>query len=289
MKTLTTPLLNLINSNSQFYVTEVITISLMDGTPFYFTSLDVDVLWNDHIFSSNNLLIKRDEINQSVGMEVDELNLDIYPSSTYLIGGISFLEAANNGILDGSKIKLERLYFSNWNNPLTAVGGYNLFTGNTSDLEIGRSYIKIKVQSPLELLQVPWPPLVYQPGCVWQLYGNGCALNRSSYTVGGLITSAVLGMNSFSTNINRPDNYYDLGVINFSTGNNTGDSRTIKLYKNTHGVVTTIIPLDNLPEIGDSFTIYPGCDRQLSTCVNKFSNQTKYLGFNFIPQPETMY
>jgi len=286
MKTVSAPLLTLIQNSSQFYVAEVLTITLLDGTALYYTLLDTDVVWNGHTFLSAGLLVKRGKITQVRGLEVSELDLEVYPT-TALIGGIGFLAACRNGALDGATIKLERVFYPSWG--AVATGGYSLFLGNVSDIEMGRSYATIKVLDMRELLQSPWPCNVYQPGCIWPLYGTGCGVSKAVYTRTDAVVAGTLTVNSFSTNDAQADGYYDLGVIKFTSGLNSGTTRTIKSFLHASGLVNLILPLNNVPVAGDAFDIYPGCDHQLTTCTSKFSNAARFRGFPFIPVPETAY
>ena len=36
-------------------------------------------------------------------------------------------------------------------------------------------------------------------------------------------------------------------------------------------------------ETGDTVTVYPGCDKKMATCRDKFSNQARFGGFPWIP------
>jgi uncharacterized phage protein (TIGR02218 family) len=287
MKTVAGGLITLLQNSSQFYVAEVFTLTLLDGTVLYYTTLDTDVVWSGDTFLSAGLLLKRSKITQMRGLEVDELGIDVYPTAAALIGGIAFLAACRNGALDGATVKLERVFYPSWG--ATATGGYNLFTGVVSDIEMGRTYAKLKVLSQLELLQSPWPVNVYQPGCVWSLYGAGCGVVKSSFTNTGLVIAGTLTVNSFSTNRPEVDGYHDLGVIKFTSGLNSGITRTIKSFLHTNGIVNLILPLNNVPIATDAFNIYPGCDHQKATCASKFSNGSNFRGFPYIPIPETAY
>jgi uncharacterized phage protein (TIGR02218 family) len=62
----------------------------------------------------------------------------------------------------------------------------------------------------------------------------------------------------------------------------------VKSYVNAGGAVTVIYPWPFAPQNGDQFTIYPGCDKTLDTCTNKFGNRPRFRGFKFIPIPETV-
>ena len=52
-------------------------------------------------------------------------------------------------------------------------------------------------------------------------------------------------------------------------------------------ILTLTPPLLAPPAPGDAFTAWPGCNRALSTCRNKFNNAGNFRGFPWIPVPET--
>ena len=48
------------------------------------------------------------------------------------------------------------------------------------------------------------------------------------------------------------------------------------------------MPLPNVPAVGDTFSVFPGCDKTKTTCAGKFSNIARFRGFPFVPVPETI-
>ena len=73
-------------------------------------------------------------------------------------------------------------------------------------------------------------------------------------------------------------------MVKFTTGLNTGLQRTIKAYTNgSPSNFTLISPFPNVPTIGDSFTIYAGCDKSMATCTARFSNLVNFRGTPFVP------
>jgi hypothetical protein len=54
------------------------------------------------------------------------------------------------------------------------------------------------------------------------------------------------------------------------------------------GVFTLLTPLIYAPAPGDSFVAYPGCDKKLRTCTDKFNNRINYGGEPFTPVPESV-
>lgn len=81
--------------------------------------------------------------------------------------------------------------------------------------------------------------------------------------------------------------YFSQGVITFTSGANIGVSRVISSYPSP-GQVNILVGLAAAPASGDTFTIVPGCDRQMPTCDKKFSNLINYRGIPFIPTPESV-
>jgi hypothetical protein len=41
-----------------------------------------------------------------------------------------------------------------------------------------------------------------------------------------------------------------------------------------------------MPNTGDTFTAYPGCDKTQNTCTSKFNNLVNFGGFPYVPVPE---
>lgn len=79
--------------------------------------------------------------------------------------------------------------------------------------------------------------------------------------------------------------YFDMGKVIFTSGANNGIFRAVKAY--TTGHITVVPPLPNVPQVGDTFMAYPGCDGQQSTCSDKFSNLLHFSGEPYIPVPES--
>ena len=52
------------------------------------------------------------------------------------------------------------------------------------------------------------------------------------------------------------------------------------------GTFALLVPLPALPAIGDTLTVYPGCDKTKTTCAGKFGNLVHFQGQPYIPVPE---
>ncbi len=281
MKTASNELIYALQNYADLKFAELYTIILLNGNSYRYTSLDVNI----GPFISGDVLIDRGAIKQARGVEPSELSLALTPVGNANISGVGWLAAIRNGVLDGATIRLDRTFYRWWDQD-QLIGTITLFKGFVSEIDpIGRISASLYVKSLTELLSVQWPRMTYQSQCVWRLYDIGCTANRTTFTVSGNI-SANGNTTFFSTDLGQANNYFDLGVIRFTSGNNLDVARTIKTFY--AGNIAIAFPLQYAPVANDTFQIYPGCDRQQSTCANKFNNANNFRGFPFIPAPESI-
>jgi len=283
MKTASAALKSLL-SRQQFIMADLYTITTIYGNQYFYTTYDYDLVVGGNTFNSSGLVIERSSVRIVIGVEVDTLEVtvkaDNSPSS--LLSGTPFIQVVHNGGLDGARIKLERVFMGTPGD--TSAGTVLLFEGRVADVECSRTMARLKVNSDLELLNIQMPRNLYQPGCIHNLYDTGCALTKSSWAVGGSVSS-VVNYTGVASGLSQPNGYFDNGVLIFNSGTNAQVRRTVKKY--VSGIFTFSTPLKVLPSIGDSFTAYPGCDKTQATCTNKFNNVIHFRGYPYIPIPET--
>jgi uncharacterized phage protein (TIGR02218 family) len=75
-------------------------------------------------------------------------------------------------------------------------------------------------------------------------------------------------------------------MLVFTSGAHAGDTYGIRADDGAGNLMPTT-PLPTPPANGDGITVYPGCDKQQSTCSGKFSNLQHFEGFPYVPVPET--
>jgi uncharacterized phage protein (TIGR02218 family) len=278
------PLVALLASASSFLMADLYTIVTLAGDTLRFTSADVDLTVGGNAFSSS-MALTRDSITQKAGIEVDDLSVTFYPSPANQLHGVTFLQAVAAGFLDGADFTLERAFFApDWG---TCVGSIIRFYGRVSDIsDFTRTEIPVSVKSYLELLNVKMPRNLYQPACRRTLYDGGCLVAKASYTANSTAQSGS-SKTLILTTLSNAAGYFDMGEVVFTSGQNSGVTRTVKQH--TLGHLLFALPLPFLPAAGDTFTAYPGCDHTMSTCSGKFSNLTHFAGEPFVPAPETAY
>ena len=254
---------------------------LANGAALRYTSAPVDITADGETYYST-VPIEHGDISEVVGVEVDNLTVKIYPDESAQIGGIAFQNYLFRGGLYGAWLNLRRGFMADWGAEVYTI---LRFAGYVSQPQICRSYTELEIKSPLHLLNIKIPRLLYQASCQRMLYDQGCGLDQESYQVSGVVLPASTA-STILTNLPQEAGYFDLGFMDFTSGALSGTRRTIKAHLEA-GTLKVIPPLWSAPAGGDAFVIYPGCDRKMSTCQNKFNNLARFDGQPFIPVPET--
>lgn len=290
MKAASSGLLSLLASR-QFFSVDLFLFNLNGGAQLRYCSGDKEIVWNALTWNAGNTTgpyFIREGNNARchwrAGIEVDTLTFDVMPG-TSSIAGVPFLAAIQRGAFDGAELTLYRAFMPTYGN--TAEGTVTMFAGRVAEIDIGDSVASFSVNSHLELLNQKLPRNLYQAGCLNTLFDAGCGLNSGGFAVTG-ITAADSQAYSIRANLAQETGYFDLGRITFTSGANSGLSRTVKAYsKGTPSTISLIAPFPSAPSVADNFTIYPGCDKQQSTCAAKFANLNRFRGFPYIPENST--
>jgi uncharacterized phage protein (TIGR02218 family) len=77
---------------------------------------------------------------------------------------------------------------------------------------------------------------------------------------------------------------YGYGVLTWTSSGsaNVGRSMEVKAHTAT-GVLELQLAMPYDIEVGDEFTIVPGCDKTKATCIATFDNVVNFRGFSFVP------
>jgi len=292
----------LLTSTSEVCIADGFCFIRPDGTVYACTNAPSDIIglygsgspfvW----YAENSPIIKRGRTSCRIGLEVDQMSLDITSgptTDTSFTNGLSWMQAALQGLLDGTVVLVRRFFFPDWTMPLVsrspADNGVSIFSGQLGPIHINGFTLETQVNSNVQVLNQPFPRNVYQPPCVRNLYDSGCTLNRASYTV-----NATVFLYFFSskfvvwTTATNPVDTFRAGTIRFLDGPNAGIVRTIK-RNDTVGAMSLSNPLPHEPIGGENVELTFGCDKKQATCSGKFSNQNNFRGWPYIPVAETAY
>jgi len=238
-----------------------------------------------------------------IGLDVDTWTVTVAPRPFHPVTGAAepdqiagqpWIQAVRGGALDGAAVAVDRAYLAAWPTganafsvPATPIGVINIFTGRVANVDIGRSHVGITINALTHLLDASFPRNVYQAPCARTLFDAGCQLVASSFAVNGTVTAgSTPGV--IRSNVSAPagSGTYALGRIVMTSGANATFQRSVRAYTAGAPAVLTLLDPFSFPvAVGDTFTAYPGCDKQETTC-GLFGNGANYGGQKYIPAPE---
>lgn len=300
MKTASTALKNIL-ATGQYVLADCYEFSLVGGGVLRYTSYDTPIILDGNTFATGGTSGpffdrqgNRAKVTQRIGLQVDEMVFDVVPGDA-MIGSLSFLAAARLGMFDGADFVLYRAVLAappvpSILPPVTpAAGAVIWFAGRNGPIEAGRSMATFRIASYTELLNINLPRNLYQAGCVNTLGDEACGVTLSSYaaTVSVLAGSTQTAINLTSA---AAEGYYGQGKVVFNDGPNAGYWRMIKAFTAGSPAQISLMPaLPATPVVGNSITIYPGCNKDWSdhNGCPKFSNQARYRGTPDVPKAET--
>src|SRR5246127_2482448 len=249
MKPASTALISLLNSSEQFIMADLYSFTLVGGSVLRYSAAPTPLTANGQTFALGPKF-ERSKTKVVIGVQVDELEVKVYPEPTDLIGDLPFLHAAWQGQLDGALLQLERAFMPTYGD--TSPGTVVLFAGRISDVDCSRTGIDMKCRSHLELLNIQMPRRLWQSSCTHVFGGPMCLFNRSSLAAtfaaaGGSTTTVIEGPPVTSTP-------YAQGTITGVTGGNAGYSRTISSFV-SGGTVTVKLAFLSPVVAGDQFQL----------------------------------
>jgi uncharacterized phage protein (TIGR02218 family) len=285
MKTAAPTFIDWLAANSEMVMAELYDIALADGTQLHYAAFDRSLVVGGTTYLASPPNFKRGTVEEIIGLsKVGTLSLEIHANPTDLISGVPVLQKIVRGDFDKAALTVRRLFMDAG---LNQQGTVIRFVGNIGDLDqVSRTVAKFTCKSKVEDLNIQLPRNILQPSCIHTLFDSGCSLNKPSFAVNGTVQAGST-VNKLITNLTQADAYFDNGQLVFNSGADNGHVVAVKQYLNSGGAVYLVVPLPALPSAGDTFTIYPGCDKTQSTCQTKFSNLANFGGFPYVPVPET--
>jgi hypothetical protein len=290
--------LTMIQNNQQMIMADLFTFTLQTGAVDRFTDFDMDLTIGGHLYKSGSLRISGLKMKLEVGLNVDEQEIKIAASPSDTLAGGAFLLGCGQGLLDGATLQRDRAVWAAGGG--TSTGGaaavdamvtpvtvIRMSYGLVSEItKIGRTSVELKVKSPLKLLDINLPRRTYQGSCNWTLFDAGCTLSKGSYGTSGTVNTFP-ELNNFGWSGGTSPNigadgwpYYAQGRVLFTSGPLT-NLQLLIVWNDSTNLYTA--GMYTLPNSGDTFTAYPGCNKSIQACTLKFSNANNYNGFEFVP------
>lgn len=238
-----------------------------DGEVFAFTDHAASITYSAVTYEPSSVF-DASAINTSGDLNVDNLEAQGLLDSA----GIT-AEDLEAGLWDGAEVEIVEVNYKD-----LTMGHNPLRYGALGEVQRSGLTYTAELRGLLHKLQNNIGRTVL-PSCDAALGDARCGVDLEALRVSGEVTVATSNR-VFTTDLGGSDTY-TYGVLTWVTGLNAGLSMEVKLHAS--GALTLQIPMAYAVEVGDEFTITPGCDKKKTTCKITFDNVINFRGFSFVP------
>lgn len=247
-------------------------ITLENGNTLCFTTSNEDFVYQNEKYNS----IPAYEIS-NLNANVD-INDDSAEISNLIVNDLIKDSDILSGLYNNAKVEIFIIDKDNLD-----AGKVSLLNGNITDIEYKDNVFIAKVSGLKTQLNKTIGD-VYSPLCRCGFCSDKCKLNKNNFTFSGIVSSVINNVN-FETNTTtitqKSSGYFDYGIIEFTSGKNIGQKTEVKQFQYNSIILASELPYKI--EVGDNFNITAGCDKQFSTCCNKFNNAINFRGEPHLP------
>jgi uncharacterized phage protein (TIGR02218 family) len=313
MKSASTDLINLINSQTSYGRWECYTIELFGGTTLRYAACHFPIKLGSNTFSATGPLVGvngsggagSSRAHYKIGLDVDTWNLAIKPRDRDPLTGAGFpdkigtqpmLAAAIGGVFDAAKVTVERAYFAAGlpvypvsRAGAVPVGSMVVFKGLVTTCDIQDGAILLTISDHRQLLTMQMPRNIYQAGCEHMLFDSGCKLNAADFQRDANVSTwSQMTRSQFAATVSYAvsGTSYDLGRVRAMSGDNTGFQITIREHDPIANRFYLLRPFPFPIAVGDSMRFWPGCSKTVGACT-AFGNLINFGGDPYIPPAET--
>jgi uncharacterized phage protein (TIGR02218 family) len=248
-------------------------LSLKDGSKIGFTDHDRDLAFDGTTFEAG-AGFTASSIEASLGLSVDNLEAQGALQSARLDDG-----RLAAGDFDHAEIEVWRV---NWSDVAQRVLQRK---GHLGEVTYGDGAFQAEVRGLAHLLNQDRGRL-FQFGCDAELGDARCGVVMTGVdrVDAGIVASIEEAAVSLS-GIAFADDWATRGRIVFNSGSGAGKSLIVKRARR-NGAVMRVELWQRLPfaaAVGDAVQLYAGCDKQFSTCRDRFANAVNFRGFPHMP------
>ncbi|HMU15808.1 MAG TPA: DUF2163 domain-containing protein [Thauera aminoaromatica] len=274
---------------------EVTTLALLwrivrqDGIAFFFTTHDEDIQYPTG--SPSDLYkaaggFSQSAISNQAGMNVDDVEVTAFFDDESIS-----VEELRAGLFDGAEVFMSAVNYKD-----LSLGEVKLRRGWIGEcIATPEGRFKTELRGLTELLQEQHGQ-VYSPECRADLGDTRCGVDLAAYTSSVTITS-VIDRRQFTVSGAASDDptYYAGGLFTFTSGPNAGRAMEIAQWglgspegSPATPLVTLFLPVGYTPQVGDTGTMTPGCDKTTVTCQARFANLLNFRGEPYLPGVDAM-
>lgn len=240
-------------------------LKLRNGKEFGFTDCDRDIMIDGLEYIANSGF-SPSAISSSSSLAVDNLDID-----GMLDNQIIKEEDILSGVYDYAEIEI---FLVNYNDIL--AGKLNLRRGWFGEISFSKNRFVTEVRGLMQAFAKNIGEL-YSPNCRASFCDSACKLKVEQFTDAGTVKWVINKSRFIVVGLDKINGFYNNGIIKFKDG----ETVEIKSYFNNE--IETVLPVYKEVSIGQGFEITAGCDKVLTTCINKFDNAINFRGEPHVP------
>jgi len=244
-----------------------------DGTVMAFTDHDRPILHEGVVYEAG-AGFWASSVSASASLEVDNLEAE----------GVLDSEAISEadllaGVYDYAQVFIEVI---NWASP--SDGSIIMHQGRLGQVSVTRGRFRAELRGIAQAFSQNIVE-VTSPGCRARLGDARCGVDVLALTVTGTITNVsgrrILG----DTSRAEATNYWRGGLLTMTSGNCDGLAMEVKSFavETGVGVLRLMLPFPFDVEVGDTYSLEPGCDYSIETCNDTFDNVDNFRGEPHLP------
>lgn len=237
-----------------------------DGVALGFTSHDRDLDLDGFRYASTPGM-RPSAIRMSDGFDVDDLDLEGALTSDLLTEADLLA-----GRWDGARLSLAAVDWQNAGAPLPLLGG------TLGGVSLRDGAFTVSLRGPTSVFDRPVAEET-SPSCRARLGDKRCRVNLAPLTR----TAVVIAIEEARVTLTepQPDGAFDFGTLRWTDGANAG--LTARVLRSAGNVLT----LAEAPPLAQALPVavelVEGCDRQFSTCCDRFANAANFRGEPHLP------
>ena len=234
------------------------------GDDVYFTSGDIEIEYSENTYVP--VAIKRGAVEYNSSLEVSTMEITIaiteYPLPEYL---------RENPV---EIIWMEVIKIFRDQDP---IEGGSIFLGQIKSVTVNGTQAQVSCVGFEFFLKQLVPKEIYGVVCNWTLFDSRCSLDESSYKITAIIESVSAdGLTLISADFaEKADDF-------FTNGDLLLEERRRMIVSHVGDTIKIRYPIFNLVE-GAEVEVCAGCDGDVRTCRDKFSNVINFGGHPYIP------
>lgn len=122
--------------------------------------------------------------------------------------------------------------------------------------------------------------IAWERSCPWSVYSPRCGVVKENFAVVGVIAAIDGNVLIVTSAAPYADQWFAGGYFTWTNGDDGLDYRGLEA---SSGQTVTVFGMADGLSVGTVITMYPGCARTTTVCIEKFNNLVNYGGYAMMP------